>query len=104
MGPYRPPQKTEIPNLFLAGAHTKTDANVWSIGGAIESGRKAAKLIDNSIVVKGQYTPYWPKILKSIDDILFWLKLPSVIDIMLIIVSAILILCILNIALLYLQN
>ncbi len=32
-----------IANLFLAGAHTQTQAHVWSIEGAVESGRRSAK-------------------------------------------------------------
>lgn len=44
--PYLPNQKTPVPNLLLAGAHTKTDADIWSIEAAVESGRRAAKVID----------------------------------------------------------
>ena len=38
-------QKTEYENLFLSGAHTKTSINIWSMEGAIESGKITANYI-----------------------------------------------------------
>ena len=77
---YLPSQKTPVPNLFLAGAHTKTQAQVWSIEGAVESGRRAAKAIDDQVEVLDQYQPVWFKSLSGIDDILYFLKMPQLID------------------------
>ncbi|MBK5273745.1 MAG: FAD-dependent oxidoreductase [Desulfuromonadales bacterium] len=77
---YLPAQKTPVPNLFLAGAHTRTQAQVWSIEGAVESGRRAAKAIDDRVEVLDQYQPIWIKILSRIDDILFSIKAPQFID------------------------
>jgi len=77
---YIPAQKTPVSNLFLAGAHTKTQAQVWSIEGAVESGRRAAKAIDNQVEVLDQYQPGWIKNLSRIDDILYSVKAPQLID------------------------
>jgi len=77
---YIPAQKTPVPNLFLAGAHTETQAQVWSIEGAVESGRRAAKAIDGRVEVLDQYRPLWIKSLSRIDDILYLINAPQVID------------------------
>jgi len=77
---YLPTQKTPIPNLFLAGAHTRTQAQVWSIEGAVESGRRAAKAIDDRVVVLDQIRPLWIRTLSKIDDILYTVKAPQLID------------------------
>jgi hypothetical protein len=79
---YLPSQKTPVLNLFLAGAHTKTQAQVWSIEGAVESGRRAAKAIDNRVEVLDQYRPLWIKSLSGIDDLLYMIKAPQLIDTM----------------------
>lgn len=42
---YRPDNKTEYSNMYLAGAHTRTSFNIWSMEGAIESGKLASNLI-----------------------------------------------------------
>ena len=81
---YLPAQKTPVSNLFLAGAHTKTQAQVWSIEGAVESGRRAAKAIDGRVEVLDQYRPLWIKTLSKIDDILYSIKAPQLIDIIII--------------------
>ena len=77
---FLPDQKTPVPNLFLAGAHTKTQAQVWSIEGAVESGRRTAKAIDGRVKVLDQYVPLWIKCLCSIDDVLYSIKVPQLID------------------------
>jgi len=77
---YLPAQKTPVVNLFLAGAHTRTQAQVWSIEGAVESGRRAAKAIDDRVQVLDQYKPQWIKISAKIDDGLYALKAPHLID------------------------
>jgi len=79
---YLPAQKTPVSNLFLAGAHTKTQAQVWSIEGAVESGRRAAKAIDDRVAVLDQHRPFWFIWLSKIDDILYAIKAPQLIDFM----------------------
>ncbi|MFO7752316.1 MAG: FAD-dependent oxidoreductase, partial [Desulfobacteraceae bacterium] len=76
-----PPQTTPLANLFLAGAHTRTQAHVWSIEGAVESGRRAAKAIDPQVAVIDQYIPGWVRVISKIDDLFYAVKAPHVIDI-----------------------
>jgi uncharacterized protein with NAD-binding domain and iron-sulfur cluster len=78
--PYMPSQTTPIPNLFLAGSHTVNQAEVWSIEGAVETGRRAAKAIDKRVGILGQYKPGWILFLSKIDDLLYALKSPQTID------------------------
>jgi len=49
---YRPSQITSFDNLYLSGAHTKTTINIWSMEGAIESGKITANLILNKLIIK----------------------------------------------------
>jgi uncharacterized protein with NAD-binding domain and iron-sulfur cluster len=77
-----PDQKTPVANLFLAGAHTKTQAQVWSIEGAVESGRRAAKAIDDRVKVLDQYLPPWVSLLSRMDDVLYSVRAPQLIDAM----------------------
>ena len=53
---------------------------MWSIEGAVESGRRAAKAIDRRVKVIDQYRPVWIKSLSIIDDILYSIKAPQIID------------------------
>jgi uncharacterized protein with NAD-binding domain and iron-sulfur cluster len=76
--PHRPSQATSIPNLVLAGAHTKTEADIWSIEGAVESGRRAAKVYEPDVVVKSQHKPLLLKVSAFLDDGLFALRLPHI--------------------------
>ncbi len=81
---HMPPQTTPVANLFLAGAHTRTQAHVWSIEGAVESGRRAAKAIDQRVVVLDQLLPGYITFLAKIDDLLYAVKAPQLIDVLLI--------------------
>ena len=77
---YRPSQNTPISNLFLSGAHTKTSINIWSMEGAIESGKIAAKMISKSNKIKIiEHKEDFPiNIFHSLDDKLYDIGLPSV--------------------------
>lgn len=77
---YRPTQATPIVNLLLAGAHTKTDADIWSIEGAVESGRHAAQLIEPDVTLIPEYKPWWLKTVAVIDDFCFKIGLPHILD------------------------
>lgn len=79
--PYLPTQSTPVPNLVLAGAHTKTQADVWSIESAVESGRRAVRVIEPIVKVLPQYKPMFLKILSRIDDIFFGIGLPHLLDV-----------------------
>jgi hypothetical protein len=80
---YLPGQATTIPNLFLAGAHTRTAADVWSIEGAVESGRRAAQAIDPRVKVLPQFKPLWLRLLSAVDDGCYAVGLPHLLDLML---------------------
>jgi hypothetical protein len=58
--------------------HTAVKANVWSIEGAVESGRRAANLIDQRVKVIDQHRPGWLYLFARIDNILYKLKGPTV--------------------------
>ena len=78
---HRPCQATSIPNLVLAGAHTETEADIWSIEGAVESGRRAAKIFEPEVVVKPQHKPRALKFTSWVDDAFFALRLPHVLSV-----------------------
>ena len=82
--PYLPTQATSVPNLVIAGAHTKTTADLWSIEAAVESGRLAAQVIEPSIKVISQYKPLFLRIISAIDDIFFAIGAPHILDFLLI--------------------
>jgi uncharacterized protein with NAD-binding domain and iron-sulfur cluster len=82
---FRPLQKTEYHNLFLSGSHTKTTINIWSMEGAIESGKITANYIldkynkPNITLFKHYDNPFYIKIIQNIDNILYKLNLPNII-------------------------
>lgn len=78
--PYLPTQATPVPNLVLAGAHTKTDADIWSVEGAVESGRRAVQVIEPSVNVIPQYKSKFLLALSAVDDLCFRLGLPHILD------------------------
>src|SRR5664280_2764170 len=80
--PFQPTQATPVPNLVLAGAHTRTAADVWSIEAAVESGRRAAQLIEPDVTVIEQYKPSWLRGFGRIDDELYRLRLPHLLDVL----------------------
>lgn len=88
---YRSTQKTSVPNLFLAGAHTITDADIWSIEGAAESGKKVSSLINKENYISTDYKPIFIKTLNKLDDVLYDAKLPNIIDILLILIVIVII-------------
>ena len=79
---FQPTQATPVPNLVLAGAHTQTAADVWSIEAAVESGRRAAQLIEPDVPVIAQHKPALLRRLGQIDDQLYRLRLPHLLDVL----------------------
>jgi hypothetical protein len=76
--PWLPDQRTPLANLLLAGAHTCTAADVWSIEAAVESGRRAARLLEPDVVVLPQYRPWPLRLLGALDDVLYRVHGPHV--------------------------
>lgn len=76
--PFLPAQRTPVSNLVLAGAHTRTDADVWSVEGAVESGRRAAQVLEPDVEVLPQYRPRLLRAIGAVDDVLYALGAPHV--------------------------
>ena len=88
---FRPLQKTEYNNLFLSGAHTKTSINIWSMEGAVESGKITANyILDKYNKPNIQHykhdAPFYIKFIQYIDNILYILYLPNIINLLLILI------------------
>ena len=88
---FRPLQKTEYENLFLSGAHTKTSINIWSMEGAIESGKITANYIldkynKQNIEHYKHDLPLYIKLIQYIDNILYKLYLPNIINLLIILI------------------
>lgn len=83
---FQPTTKTSFQNLFLAGSHVVTDADLYSMEGACESGRRVADLISGKNTVIPQRTPPIILLLQVIDNLLCKLGLPPIIDVLSIIV------------------
>ena len=86
---YRPHQKTDFSNLFLSGSHTKTSINIWSMEGAVESGKITSNYILDKYNLKNikSYThndPSFLNIFKKIDNILYEINLPNILNIIII--------------------
>lgn len=82
--PWLPSQRTPVPNLLLAGAHTRTDADVWSIEAAVESGRRAASAVEPDVVIKPAWVPAPLRALQKLDDALYAAGGPHVLDVLLV--------------------
>ncbi len=80
----QPTQATPVPNLVLAGAHTQTEADVWSIEGAVESGRRAARVIEPGVKVLPQYVSPFLRVIRAADNTCFAIGAPHVLYIFLI--------------------
>ena len=88
---FRPSQKTKYDNLFLSGAHTKTTINIWSMEGAIESGKITANyILDKYNKPNVEYykhnDPFFIKLIQYIDNILYMLYLPNIINLLIIVI------------------
>ncbi len=75
---FLPSQRTPVPNLVLAGAHTRTNADVWSVEAAVESGRRAARVLEPDIEVLPQYLPPLLRAFGAVDDVLYRIGAPHV--------------------------
>lgn len=90
---HRPKQKTNFDNLYIAGAHTKTSTDIWSMEGAVESGKiVASHLLSNitqdakdKIKIHAHTSPWYTVPFQIADDILYTLYLPNIINMILLI-------------------
>ena len=92
----RPSQKTDIDNLYLGGAHTKTSVDIWSMEGSVESG----KIVSNHILDKYNLPKTYKythtssllfRIIQMIDNILYVFYLPNILDLFIVLCSLIII-------------
>lgn len=80
--PWQPTQRTPVSNLALAGAHTRTAADLWSIEAAVESGRCAAQVFEPGVVVFEQYRPPLLRWIGAIDDLLYRIGDPHLLSVL----------------------
>ena len=98
---FRPDNKTNYNNLYLAGSHTKTEISIWSMESAVESGKNASNYILSKYKINKciQYNHKFPiliDLIGKIDDILYALNLPNIVDVSLFIILVFIIIFIYN--------
>jgi cytochrome b involved in lipid metabolism len=71
---------TEYPNVWKAGAHTKTTMDVWSMESAVESGKLVSNLILEKYNLKKCLVMSHDVDIGKIDDPFYDLGLPHIID------------------------
>ena len=104
----RPLYKTHYNNLYITGAHCETGISIWSMESAVESGKRCAlsiiqdKKLKNKIKLFKHSRPN--KSLYELDDVLYDLKLPNILDIFIFVMSVIIILLILLFGYKYLKD
>jgi hypothetical protein len=80
----RPLNTTEYPNVWNAGAHTKTTIDVWSMESAVESGKLASNLILEKYNLKKCLVMDHDINIGKIDDPFYDVGLPHILDCLLI--------------------
>jgi uncharacterized protein with NAD-binding domain and iron-sulfur cluster len=80
----RPLNITEYPNIWVAGSHTKTTIDVWSMEGAVESGKLASNLILEKYNLKKCLVMDHEIKIGKIDDPFYNVGLPHILDCLLI--------------------
>jgi uncharacterized protein with NAD-binding domain and iron-sulfur cluster len=87
---YRPTNKTEYLNLYLIGAHTRTTVDIWTMESAVESAKLCANIICREYNLEPiplfTHKPIKPiRKIHQIDDLLYQIGLPHIVDICIII-------------------
>lgn len=80
----RPLNITEYPNIWVAGSHTKTTIDVWTMESAVESGKLASNLILEKYNLKKCLVMDHEIKIGKIDDPFYNVGLPHIIDCLLI--------------------
>lgn len=89
---YMPEIKTSFSNLFLAGAHVKSSVDLYSMETACATGRDAAfNIINNGQKALQVNKPAWMNFFSSIDNILYEMGLPNVIDVLVMLILVLII-------------
>jgi len=103
--PYHPSTYTSIANLLLAGSHTQVSVDLWSMEGAAESGRRAAFALDLDHKIRlqrneehcelfEQRQPKFFHFCSKLDNFLYALGLPNLVDVTLIAFILAIVVCI----------
>jgi len=77
---FRELNTTEHPNVWKAGAHTKTTMDIWSMESAVESGKLASNLILEKYNMKKCLVMDHKVDIGKIDDPFYDLGLPHILD------------------------
>lgn len=75
---FQPNFSTSFSNLFLAGAHTKTTADLYCMEAAVESGRKIADFLTSERTTRVQHMPAFVLPFQAIDTVLYRYNLPNI--------------------------
>ena len=81
---HRPTHVTKFNNMYISGAHCKTSVNIWSMEGAVESGKSTSNLIlekynkERCYIYKHE-SKLLIKLLGRIDDIFYMLHFKNII-------------------------
>lgn len=75
---FQPNFKTSFGNLYLAGAHTRTTADLYCMEAAVESGRNIADHLSFETTTKVQHTPAFLLPFQAIDSIMYRHNLPNI--------------------------
>jgi uncharacterized protein with NAD-binding domain and iron-sulfur cluster len=84
---YRPSSTTDFANLYIAGAHTKTSVNIWSMEGAVESGKIVSNILldkynkPQTYIYKHRINNSSYALLHSLDNILYTFNLPTILNV-----------------------
>lgn len=84
--PHQPSTRTSLSNLWMAGAHTRTSTELWSMEAAAEAGRRASSMIAHNRVTE-QDRGLALKLLARADSVLYVARLPSIVDCLVTVVS-----------------
>jgi len=80
----RPNFKTNYTNVYIAGSHCDTGLSLWSMESATESGKRCAIQIINDYKLENKVILYPHNrpnhLLYKLDDILYDLDLPTLLD------------------------
>ncbi|HSA76142.1 MAG TPA: FAD-dependent oxidoreductase [Nitrosarchaeum sp.] len=101
---YRPGCKCEFDNLFLSGAHITTSVSLWSMEGAVESGKMAANCVleKYNAPLSGIHihnSPKWMSAFHVPDSALYNMKAPHIL-----VICAIIIMIVMYVIYSYLKN
>jgi uncharacterized protein with NAD-binding domain and iron-sulfur cluster len=105
----RPLYKTKYSNVYIAGSHCDTGLSIWSMESAVESGKRCSiniindmKLDKSKIKLYTHSRPY--KSLYKLDDMLYNLNLPNILDLSINFVYFFIVFIILYIIVIYMKD